>query len=125
MTAKTVSLKFVAPPFFCFIFLAVLYYRTRLHELRPVLIYPVTTDGSLAIDEDQIITSPYSHIVRPNGILEVNPNGPHPLSHLIADSEAKWEGKLARASKTLDEAVAEYVRRYKRNPPPGFDLWWG
>lgn len=125
MAAKSFPLKLVAPPVFCFVFLALLYFRTRLHELRPVLIYPVATEDSLATDEDQTTAFPYSHIVRPDGIVQVNPNGPHPVSHLIADAEAKWEAKLARASKTLDEAVAEYIRRYKRNPPPGFDLWWG
>lgn len=31
---------------------------------------------------------------------------------------------LARQSKTLDQAVNEYRRRYNRNPPKGFNLWW-
>ncbi|KAL8703876.1 MAG: hypothetical protein Q9201_002965 [Fulgogasparrea decipioides] len=32
--------------------------------------------------------------------------------------------KQASASKTLRECVAEYRRRYKRHPPPGFDAWY-
>lgn len=28
-----------------------------------------------------------------------------------------------RQSKTLQEAVAEYKRRYERAPPKGFDIW--
>ncbi|KAK0449629.1 glycosyl transferase family 90-domain-containing protein [Desarmillaria tabescens] len=59
-----------------------------------------------------------------NGLLEVNPEGPHPIYQLIEFSEKKWEAKLQRASKTLDEAVVEYERRYKRAPPRGFDKWW-
>ena len=31
---------------------------------------------------------------------------------------------LERQSRTLDQAAEEYRRRYKRNPPLGFDIWW-
>jgi hypothetical protein len=31
---------------------------------------------------------------------------------------------VQRQSKTLHQAVAEYQRRYKRSPPPGFDKWF-
>ncbi|KIJ63849.1 glycosyltransferase family 90 protein [Hydnomerulius pinastri MD-312] len=64
------------------------------------------------------------HTYTPDGLLIVNPNGPHPIFELIRNAEHKWNAKLARASKTLDEAVAEYKRRYKRPPPLGFDKWW-
>ncbi|KAL0959266.1 hypothetical protein HGRIS_014536 [Hohenbuehelia grisea] len=64
------------------------------------------------------------HEYRSDGLLEVNPKAPHPISELIALAEASWEGKLDMASKTLEEAVAEYKRRYKRPPPRGFDKWW-
>ncbi|KIJ07245.1 glycosyltransferase family 90 protein, partial [Paxillus involutus ATCC 200175] len=64
------------------------------------------------------------HTYTPDGLLVVNPNGPHPIFELMRNAEAAWEAKLARASKTLDEAVAEYKRRYKRPPPRGFDKWW-
>ncbi|KAK0215637.1 glycosyltransferase family 90 protein [Armillaria fumosa] len=59
-----------------------------------------------------------------NGLLEVNPELPHPIYQLIDFSERKWKAKLQRASKTLDEAVVEYERRYRRPPPRGFDKWW-
>ncbi len=58
-----------------------------------------------------------------NGLLEVNPEFPHPIYQLFEFSERKWKAKLQRASKNLDEAVAEYKRRYKRAPPRGFDKW--
>ncbi len=63
------------------------------------------------------------HIYRPDGLLEVNHNGPHPIFGLIRQAEKDWEEKLNKASKTLADAVKEYQRRYKRDPPKGFDVW--
>ncbi|EDN08294.1 predicted protein [Histoplasma mississippiense (nom. inval.)] len=34
-----------------------------------------------------------------------------------------WAAK-AKSSQNLQDAVAEYQRRYKHPPPPGFDLWY-
>ncbi|GAA6051753.1 hypothetical protein JCM3770_002715 [Rhodotorula araucariae] len=48
----------------------------------------------------------------------------HPISHLIARAEEQWDDVLRRQSQTLDQAVEEYRRRYKMNPPAGFDSWW-
>ncbi|KZO90802.1 glycosyltransferase family 90 protein [Calocera viscosa TUFC12733] len=64
------------------------------------------------------------HRYLPNGLLEVNPAGRHPMYDLIERAEQEWEEKLARASTTIEQAVAEYTRRYKRKPPRGFDKWW-
>ncbi|KAF9561686.1 hypothetical protein CPC08DRAFT_742417 [Agrocybe pediades] len=64
------------------------------------------------------------HTYRPDGLLEVNEEGPHPIYELISRAQQQWEAKLEGASTTLDEAVAEYKRRYNRAPPKGFDLWW-
>ena len=58
------------------------------------------------------------------GFLTVNPDGAHPIFDLVASAEKRWKDKLTRASKTLDEAVKEYKRRYNRPPPRGFDGWW-
>jgi len=49
-------------------------------------------------------------------LLEVNPNGRHPVYELIEHAKAKWDKKL-------NEAVAEYERRYHRAPPKGFNKW--
>ncbi|KAL5485021.1 hypothetical protein ACEPAI_7663 [Sanghuangporus weigelae] len=65
-----------------------------------------------------------SHTYRPNGFLEVNPNGTHPIFDLISKAEASWYAKLRKASSTFQEALEEYVRRYHRPPPRGFDKWW-
>lgn len=63
------------------------------------------------------------HIYRDNGLLEVNPNGPHPIYELIKRGHEEWREKLKRSSSTFEEAVDEYQRRYKRLPPPGFVEW--
>lgn len=65
-----------------------------------------------------------NHLYQDNGLLRVNPDGPHPIYELMRDSEAVWNEKLERASKTLEEAVVEYRRRYNRDPPLGFDDWY-
>jgi hypothetical protein len=65
-----------------------------------------------------------SHIFRVDGILEVNPDAQHPIIELFNRAEARWQAKLDRASQTLEEAINEYIRRYRRDPPKGFDAWW-
>lgn len=85
---------------------------------------PVTDDAP--IDDT---SSPY--VFHPNGHLLVDPlasyptaPSPHPIITLIKRAEAVWNHKVARQSKTLKEAAAEYRRRYTRNPPKGFEEWW-
>jgi len=48
----------------------------------------------------------------------------HPIPQLMEDAEREFNAKLARQSKTFEDAVKEYRRRYKRMPPRGFDVWW-
>jgi hypothetical protein len=66
------------------------------------------------------------HVFSPTGhlVMSANPTAPHPIPQLLAMGEKQWEELLARQSRSLGEAVAEYKRRYKRNPPRGFDKWW-
>ena len=42
----------------------------------------------------------------------------------MADAKARHSALLQSQSQTLDEAVVEYRRRYKRPPPRGFDSWF-
>ena len=63
------------------------------------------------------------HGWRPDGLLEVNPHGRHPIYDLVEKAKKKWNVKVARQSKTLRDAVWEYKRRYQRDPPLGFDHW--
>jgi hypothetical protein len=71
------------------------------------------------------ITKMPQHKWRKDGLLGVNLEGRHPIFDLIEKAEEEWERKLNTASKSLDEAVAEYRRRYGRSPPKGFDQWYG
>ncbi|KAJ5365690.1 Lipopolysaccharide-modifying protein [Penicillium concentricum] len=48
----------------------------------------------------------------------------HPVIRLVHDAEQALNKTLGRQSKSLDEAVAEYQRRYKMPPPPNFDKWY-
>ena len=64
------------------------------------------------------------HRYRNDGLLEVNFNGSHPILELIEKGQRDWKDKLIRSSKTLEEAVSEYKRRYRRPPPLNFDKWF-
>lgn len=48
----------------------------------------------------------------------------HPIPQLMADAEENFRQLLSRQSRTLEQAVEEYKRRYNRPPPRGFDEWW-
>ena len=48
----------------------------------------------------------------------------HPIHQLISSNAADFKALKARQSKTLQEAVAEYRRRYGIPPPPYFDKWY-
>jgi hypothetical protein len=48
----------------------------------------------------------------------------HPIPKLMAEAETSFRRLLSKQSRTLTAAVSEYKRRYKRQPPKGFDLWW-
>jgi hypothetical protein len=66
-----------------------------------------------------------SHHFSPTGhvVLSDREGSQHPIPSLLLLGEKKWEDMLSRQSRTLEEAVVEYRRRYGRNPPKGFDLW--
>jgi hypothetical protein len=48
----------------------------------------------------------------------------HPIPAKIQAAEAKFSQLVARQSRSLAEAAAEYKRRYGRPPPKGFDDWF-
>lgn len=50
----------------------------------------------------------------------------HPIDFLIHEGSNHFDDYVAQAgaSKTLEDAVFEYRRRYKLHPPPAFDKWW-
>ncbi|GAA5985617.1 hypothetical protein JCM10908_007044 [Rhodotorula pacifica] len=48
----------------------------------------------------------------------------HPVHGLIREAKQQWNDKVARQSKSYYEAVREYQRRNRRDPPPGFKEWY-
>ena len=48
----------------------------------------------------------------------------HPIYQLITKAESDLSNTLNTQSKSLEEAVTEYRRRYKLPPPPNFDRWY-
>ena len=89
--------------------------------ITPICVHETVTEQ--AGFEHEVEKPLQPHSFRSDGLLEVNPNGRHPIYDLIEHAEADWDKKLNRQSKTLAEAVTEYKRRYGRAPPKGFDKW--
>jgi len=48
----------------------------------------------------------------------------HPIKALALKQGREFKHLVKRQSKTLDEAIQEYQRRYRREPPPGFEKWF-
>lgn len=48
----------------------------------------------------------------------------HPIDQLVRDAEVEWAEKVQGQSKSLEQAVVEYRRRYQIPPPPNFDKWY-
>ena len=48
----------------------------------------------------------------------------HPIQELIDNAEKDFQKIETRQSRTLDDAVKEYQRRYGMTPPPKFDEWY-
>ncbi|OXG27210.1 hypothetical protein C367_02639 [Cryptococcus neoformans Ze90-1] len=100
-------------------------YHRDLARLRTVL-----RDSSFSRNSSTYLDLPktfkHYHTYSPTGHLIVSddPEAPHPIPLLLDLGEKRWEELLSRQSRTLEEAVREYVRRYGRQPPKGFDKWW-
>ncbi|GAA5864178.1 hypothetical protein JCM3774_001246 [Rhodotorula dairenensis] len=87
------------------------------------------SEGSVVVDDDETADSDDRALGRRASIPRVPSDEdledrPHPISHLIEQAEQDWEDMLRRQSQSLEQAVREYQRRYKMNPPAGFDSWW-
>ena len=76
--------------------------------LAPV--FPLETAGSALFKHNRLVGSTSSK--------------QHPIELFIKTASAKYAGMPNRKSKTLEEAVIEYKRRYSREPPPNFENWY-
>lgn len=96
-------------------------YHRDLARLRAL--YPPNSTAESRISAHH---SHHHHLYSSTGHLLVSDrdDAPHPIPTLLGLGEKRWEELLARQSTTLEEAVLEYTRRYGRNPPKGFDVWW-
>lgn len=59
-----------------------------------------------------------------NGLFGLTGSKKHPIELLVEQAKAKHANMVSRQSKSLEEAITEYKRRYSRNPPLGFDHWY-
>lgn len=51
-------------------------------------------------------------------------NEPHPIELLVYEANEEFRSMVEGQSKTLPDAIAEYEKRYRMEPPPGFDQWF-
>ncbi|KAG6853997.1 hypothetical protein C0991_011654 [Blastosporella zonata] len=126
--------RFIIVPLIALVFSFILYcreallYEPRFTKSIPLIVSPPVGDaGPWPVCNPTPPKRPavlLPHTYRDDGMLEINPDGGHPIYELIERANARWKSKLTRASKTLDDAVREYERRYKRSPPKGFEKWW-
>jgi hypothetical protein len=94
-------------------------------QFLPTHLWRDTKHSAIVDDHDHRNKDPEArHLYKKNGLLEVNPDAPHPIYELIERGESLWNAKLARQSRTIEQAVLEYKKRYLRDPPLGFDKWW-
>lgn len=96
--------------------------RNQQQEQQPQVTSPAAPERPQS-PEPKLYPVLGKHKYRQDGLLKVNLEGAHPIYELISRAETEWNEKLQRASKTFEQAVEEYERRYKRAPPKGFDSW--
>jgi hypothetical protein len=102
-------------------------YDNELQEEGSNFVTPHETPALPAALQDPELIETTWH---PNGYMllpdhtDANVSTRHPIFELVERGQAQWEALLARQSHTLEQAVKEYRRRYKRNPPYGFEKWW-
>jgi hypothetical protein len=78
----------------------------------------------LEVYADTEVVSSKNWLSLASGSLSASVITEHPIPKLMADAEVQFRKLLSKQSRTLKAAVNEYQRRYKRNPPKGFDKWW-
>ncbi|KAH6908162.1 glycosyl transferase family 90-domain-containing protein [Coprinopsis sp. MPI-PUGE-AT-0042] len=86
--------------------------------------FNITSTSDVPARSQRVNFAPAAHTYRSDGLLEVNPEGPHPIFELMERAERRWKKKNDRASRTLKQACEEYQRRYGRKPPRGFNDWF-
>lgn len=81
-------------------------------------------DFSSSIGRGQLAEKVVAPPASVGGPLEYTNSRVHPVDQLVRDAEAAWMATEQRQSQTLEDAMAEYTRRYQLPPPPNFDKWY-
>lgn len=79
------------------------------HQIPPPPIRPLANE------------SPSTRIAKP---IPPSTGTSHPINQLISKAEEEFEELKKGQSRSLDQAVKEYRRRYNIPPPPKFDKWY-
>lgn len=87
------------------------------------LIYHYPSYASHLITTPPSLLGQYPSVTTNNGLLGPTDSAKHPIELLVEEANAKFQ-TLKGQSTTFNEAVSEYRRRYKREPPLGFDHWY-
>jgi hypothetical protein len=86
--------------------------------------FTVLTRPPLYYQANELVDFPTESPVDALGPLQPSDVTSHPVDQLIRTSENHFQETLTRQSKTLEEAVVQYRRRYGIPPPPKFDVWY-
>lgn len=84
----------------------------------PIVEAPVDLSGGAKTAGPAVLPPP-----RKDSRLLLEEGKKHPIPALMKRAKEHWEELKGRQSKTFAEAVKEYVKRYGRRPPKGFDKW--
>ncbi|GJJ13023.1 hypothetical protein Clacol_007272 [Clathrus columnatus] len=109
-----------------FLFIVILCLILLLWRHREVLTQPISLGlgENLGSENDTVLSPLANYTSRPDGLLEANMDGRHPIQILMEEGKKKWKALNDKQSKTLYQAVTEYKRRHGYPPPVGFDQWW-
>lgn len=106
--------------------------RMRLRLTRVFTLVAVASFLGLAIvhfRHSSHVRQPYKRVPfgpAPEALSPVSFDNPrvHPIDELVRHAEQEWLKTLDNQSQTLEQAVAEYRRRYGMPPPPNFHKWF-
>ena len=99
-----------------FCILALIYVSWQQRYFRRLILRSSTQAKSTSLE----MSFPY---VYGTAYPELDPYAEHPIQSLMRNARQEWDDKVARQSKTLNQAEDEYRRRHGLDPPPGFDHW--
>ncbi|KAM0703792.1 hypothetical protein Q7P35_009731 [Cladosporium inversicolor] len=105
--------------------------RSRPQRALPLAIWATLLSHALLTFLQSQTTSIGSHVLLPHKLFlpaqfdtSVDAIAEHPIKDLVRKAEAEFAEVLAKQSNSYETAASEYLRRYNRKPPPGFEIWY-